>query len=137
MIHIRFWESTIILQRVRFFAEKFIKFVKFEGSGLVQHFTKNKLSMIVLSAFVDIQHKESQIHIANYSTCTFYQNSWSNGFWWNQFVTIWLAYTKLKNNTSFLYWKCVINLQIKVLYVRSIREGKFKLHVEVLYKLLS
>ena len=38
----------------------------------------------------------------------------------------------------FVYWKCVIDLQIKVLlYVRSIHEGNFKLHVEVMYKLLS
>ena len=37
-----------------------------------------------------------------------------------------------------LYWKCTINLQIKVLlYVRSICEDNLKLHVEVLYKLLS
>ena len=37
-----------------------------------------------------------------------------------------------------LYWKCAINLQIKVLlYVRSICEDNLKLHVEVLYKLFS
>ena len=49
----------------------------------------------------------------------------------------WLT-QKSKDNTLLLYWKCVIDLQIKVLlYVRSIREGNFKLHVEVLHKLLS
>ena len=49
----------------------------------------------------------------------------------------WLT-QKSKNNASFLYWKCVIDLEINVLlYIRSIREGNFKLHVEVLYKLLS
>ena len=49
----------------------------------------------------------------------------------------WLT-QKSKDSTVFVYWKCVIDLQIKVLlYVYSIREGNFKLHVEVLYKLLS
>ena len=44
----------------------------------------------------------------------------------------------LKDNTSFLLWKCVTDLEIKVLlYIRSIREGNFKLHVEALHKLLS
>ena len=42
---------------------------------------------------------------------------------------------KSKDNMSFLYWKCIIDLEIKVLlYVCSICEGNFKLHVEVLYK---
>ena len=49
----------------------------------------------------------------------------------------WLT-QKSKNNAPFLYWKCVIDLEINVLlYIRSIREGNFKLHAEVLYKLLS
>ena len=45
---------------------------------------------------------------------------------------------KSKDNAVFLYWKCVIDLQIKVLlYIFSFREGNFKLQVEVPYKLLS
>ena len=37
-----------------------------------------------------------------------------------------------------MYWKCVIDLQIKILlYVRYINESNFKLHAEILYKLLS
>ena len=44
---------------------------------------------------------------------------------------------KSNNDTSFLYWKCIIDLEIKIFYVCSICEGNFKLHVEVLYKLLS
>ena len=46
---------------------------------------------------------------------------------------------KSKDNTSFLNWNGVIDLQVKVLlYVRSfILEGNFKLLAEVLYKLLS
>ena len=48
-----------------------------------------------------------------------------------------MAFTESKDSTSFLYWKCVIDLQVLILlYVRSIREGNFKLHVEVLFRLL-
>ena len=44
----------------------------------------------------------------------------------------WLT-EKPKDNAVFLYWKCVIDLQIKVLlHVLSFREGNFKLQVEVL-----
>ena len=60
--------------------------------------------------------------------CTFYKTTLGCVCKWKWFV--WLT-QKSKYNTSFLYWKCVIDLQIKVLlYVRSIREGNFKLHVE-------
>ena len=49
----------------------------------------------------------------------------------------WLT-QKSKGNTSFLYWNCVIDLQIKVLlYVCSICECNFKLQAEVLHRLLS
>ena len=48
----------------------------------------------------------------------------------------WLT-QKSKDNTLFLYWKCVIDLPVKVLlYVHSICESNFKLHVKVSYKLL-
>ena len=43
---------------------------------------------------------------------------------------------KLKDSTSFLYSKCVIDLQVLIVFhVRSIREWNFKLHLEVLFKL--
>ena len=61
-------------------------------------------------------------------------------FFWKQMIglsqsvkpicyhVIGLHTNKSKNNTSFLYWKCAIALQIKVLlYVRSIFESNFKL----------
>ena len=49
----------------------------------------------------------------------------------------WLS-QKSMESTSFLYWKLVIDLEMLILkYVRSIREGNFKLHVEMLYLLLS
>ena len=68
------------------------------------------------------------MQIANYSICTFYQTckaaSVSEA---NLSSYDWLT-QKSGDNTSFLYWKCGIDLQIKVLlYVRSICEGNFKL----------
>ena len=63
-----------------------------EGSELVRILTESKFSMIRLSAVADIkQLKESNIHIANYTICTFYQTSI-----WNRFVTIRLVYTKIE-----------------------------------------
>ena len=70
--------------------------------------------------------------------CTLYQTSWDASVSETDLSPRdWLT-QKSKDNTVFLYWKCVIDLQIKVLlYVLSIREGNFKLQVEVLYTLLS
>ena len=70
--------------------------------------------------------------------CTLYQTSWDASVSETDLSPYdWLT-QKSKDNTVFLYWKCVIDLQIKVLlYVLSIREGNFKLQVEVLYTLLS
>ena len=47
-----------------------------EGSELVRIRTESKFSMIGLSAVVDVkQLKDSHIHIANHTICTFYQTS--------------------------------------------------------------
>ena len=49
----------------------------------------------------------------------------------------WLS-KKSKESTSFLYWKLVIDFEMLILiYIRSLREGNFKPHLEVLYLLLS
>ena len=97
-----------------------------EGSVLVQILTENKFSMIGLSAVVDVNNIKRVRYTSQITLCA---TDLSPYDWLRQI---------LKDNTSFLYGKCVIDLQITVLlYVRSIREGNFKLHVEVLYKLLS
>ena len=49
----------------------------------------------------------------------------------------WLC-KKSEDNEVNLYWKMVMELQIGILiYVRSIREGNFRLHLETLRKLLK
>ena len=110
-----------------------------EGSGLEESLTENKFSMIGLSPVVDMNNIKRARFTLQIILCALFiklreaasvsEMDLSPFDWLTQ---------KSKENASFLYWKCVIDLQIKVLlYVRSIREGNFKLHVEVLYKLLS
>ena len=49
----------------------------------------------------------------------------------------WLC-QKCAESEVYMYWKMVIELEMHILiYVRSIREGNFKLHVETLRKLLK
>ena len=49
----------------------------------------------------------------------------------------WLC-KKCEESDMYLYWKMVIELEIHILiYIRSIREGNFKLHVQTLRKLLK
>ena len=110
-----------------------------KGSGLVQILTENKFSMIGLSAVVDVNTIKRARYKLQITLCALFiklrevasvsETDLSPYNWLTQ---------KSKNNSSFLYWKYVIDLEIKVLlYVLSIRAGNFKLHVEVPYKLLS
>ena len=46
-----------------------------EGSGLIHIFAENKFSTIGLSTVTDVNNKEIQTHIANYSMWTCYQTS--------------------------------------------------------------
>ena len=87
-------------------------------------------TMIGLSTFVDVNNIKRGGYRLQITLCAlclnFVRLPLSSYDWFTQ---------KSKDNTSFLYWKCVIDLQIKVLlYVCSICEGNFKLHVEALYK---
>ena len=110
-----------------------------EGSGLVQIFTENKFSMIGLSAVVDVNNIKRARYTSQITLCALFTKlrvAWSVSET-DLSPYDWLT-KKSKNNTSFLYWKCIIDLERKSLvYVCSIREANFKLHVEVLYKLLS
>ena len=83
--------------------------VQIHGSGQVQILNGKKFSMARISSVV------TQTDLSPY-------------YWLTQ---------KSKDNTSFRYWKCVIDLQIKVLlYIHSICED-FKLYVKVVHKSLS
>ena len=109
-----------------------------KGSGLLEILTENKFSMIGLSAVVDVNNIKRARYALQITFCSLFNqlheampNSLTDLSPYN-----WLS-QKSKDSTSFLYWKCVIDLQVLILlYVRSIREGNFKLHVEVLFKLL-
>ena len=110
-----------------------------EGSGLVQILTENKFSMIGRSAVVNVNKIKRGRYTLQIVLCAlFIKQRAAASISETNMSKYDLLTQKSKNNISFLYWKCVIDLEIKVLlYVRSIREGNFKLHVQVLYKLLS
>ena len=102
-------------------------------SGLLEILTENKFSMIGLSAVVDVNNIKRARYTLQITLCSLFNqlreampNSLTDLSPYD-----WLS-QKSKDSTSFLYWKCLIDLQVLILlYVRSIREGNFKLHVEV------
>ena len=111
-----------------------------EGSGLVQIFTENKFSMIGLSAVVDANNIKRAKYTLQITLCAlfikFHEAASVSETDFSPYD--WLTQKSKNNSLLLLFWKCVINLQMKVLlYVRSIREGNFKLPVKVLCKLLS
>ena len=87
-----------------------------EGSGLVQILTENKFSMIGLSVVVDVNNIKRARYTFQVTLCALFiklreaayvsETDLSQCDWLTQ---------KPKDNTSFLYWKCVTDLQIKVL----------------------
>ena len=92
------------------------------GSRLVQILTENKFPLLRLSAVVDVNNVKRARYTSQITLCALYIKL-------REAVSVsetdlppydWLT-KKSKNNTVFLYWKCVIDLQLKVLYVLSIR----------------
>ena len=109
-----------------------------KGSGLLEILTKKRFSMIGLSAVFDVNNIKRARYTLQITLCSLFNQLREATP--NNLTDLspydWLS-QKLKDVTSFLYWKCVIDLQVLILlYVRSIREGNFKLHVEVLFNLL-
>ena len=109
-----------------------------KGSGLLEILTENKFSMIGLSAVVDVNNIKRARYTLQITLCSMFKLL-SDAIPENCELSPydWLT-KKSTESTSFLYWKLVIDLEILILmYVRSIREGNFKLHVEILYLMLS
>ena len=108
-----------------------------KGSGLFEILTENKFSMIGLSAVVDVNNIKRARYTLQISLCAlFKQLRLAMPEHTNLSPYEWLK-EQSKVNTSFLYWKIVMDLQIlNLLYIRSLREGNFQLHVEVLLLLL-
>ena len=110
-----------------------------KGSGLLEILTENKFSMIGLSAVVDVNNIKRARYTLQIILCSLFQQLREAMSATNTDLTPynWLT-QKSKESTSCMYWKNVIDVQILILvYIRSIREGNFKLHVEVLYRLLA
>ena len=109
-----------------------------KGSGLLEILTENKFSMIGLSAVVDVNNIKRARYTVQITLCSLFKllREAMPDYLTDLSLYDWLS-QESKENTSFLYWKCVIDLELLILlYIRSIREGNFKLHVEVLYLLL-
>ena len=109
-----------------------------KGSGLLEILTEKKFSMIGLSAASDVNNIKRARYTLQITLCSRFNQL--REAMPNNLTDLspydWLS-QKSKDSTSFLYWNCVVDLQVPILlYVRSIREGNFKLHVEVLFKLL-
>ena len=109
-----------------------------KGSRLLKILNENKLSMIGLSAVVDVNNIKRARYTLQITLCSLFNQL--RDAMPNNLTDLspydWLS-QKSKDSTSFLYWKCVIDLQVLILlHVHSIREGNFKLHVKVLFKLL-
>ena len=86
-----------------------------EGSGLVQIFTENKFSMIGLSAVVDVNNIKRARYTSQITLCALFTKlrvAWSVSET-DLSPYDWLT-KKSKNNTSFLYWKCIIIWREKV-----------------------
>ena len=96
-----------------------------EGSGLVQILIENKFSLVGLSAVTYVRARYT-LQITLCALCVRLREAASISEA-DLSPYDWLT-QKSKDNTVFLYWKCVIDFQIKVLlYALSFREGNFKL----------
>ena len=110
-----------------------------KGSGLLEILRENQFSMIGLSSVVDVNNIKRARYTLHITLCSLFKvldeampdtpTDMSPYNWLEQ---------KSNASSSCLYWKLVIDLELLILmYIRSIREGDFKLHIEVLYLLLS
>ena len=110
-----------------------------KGSGLLEILRKNQFSMTGLSLVVDVNIIKRARYTLQITLCSLFKlldearsdtpTDMSPYNWLEQ---------KSNVSTSCLHWKLVIDLELLILmYIRSIREGDFKLHIGVLYLLLS
>ena len=99
-----------------------------KGSGLLEILTENKFSKIGLSAVVDVNNIKRARYTLQITLCSLFKQLRD---------AMPLNLVDL-SPYDLLYWKMVIDLELLILmYFRSIREGNFKTHIEVLCLLLS
>ena len=110
-----------------------------KGSGLYEILTQNKFSTIGMGAVVDVNNIKRARYAVQISLCSLFKMLEDAAA---ESMTELSAYDwlcqKCAESEVYMYWKMVIELEMHILiYVRSIREGNFKLHVETLRKLLK
>ena len=110
-----------------------------KGSGLLEILTQNKFSTIGMGAAVDVNSIKRARYALQLSLCALFTMLEDAA---GENLTSMSAYEWLCQKSTesevFLYWKMVMELEISILvYVRSIREGNFQLHIETLRKLLK
>ena len=110
-----------------------------KGSGLLEILTQNKFSTIGLGAAVDVNSIKRARYALQLSLCalfTMVEDAAGENLS-EMSAYEWLC-KKSDDNEVYLYWKMVMELEIGILiYLRSIREGNFRLHFETLRKLLK
>ena len=110
-----------------------------DGSGLMDILNQHKFSTIGLSAVVDVNSIKRARYCVQVTLCALYikvkyaavnNNSSLPPYEWLRL--------KSKESETCFFWKMVMDFQINILiFVRSIREGNFKLYVEVIRKLMK
>lgn len=110
-----------------------------KGSGLVEILTQNKFSTIGMSAAVDVNNIKRARYALQLSLCSLFTNLEEAA---GESMTDMSAYDwlceKSVENEVYRFWKMVMELEMYILiYIRSIREGNYKLYVETLRKLLK
>ena len=103
------------------------------------HSINNKFSMIGTAAAVDVNNIKRARYTVQITLCALfakYEEAPGESVT-NMSAYDWLCSKSTENVVSY-YWKMVMELEMHILiYVRSIREGNFKIYVEVLRKLLK
>ena len=110
-----------------------------KGSGLSEIMAQNKFSTIEMGAVVDVNNIKRARYGLQLSLCAIFTKLEEAA---GESLTSMSAYKwlcmKSAKSEVYLYWKTVLELEISILvYIRSIREGNFKLYVETLRKLLK
>ena len=109
-----------------------------QGCGLLEILQQNKFSILGLSAVVDVNSITRAHYGLQVLMCALYAKlkGYITSLKCSEEPLLWLS-KKAKHNSMCLFLFLVMTLGFQILlYVRSIREGNFKLQVEMLRKLV-
>ena len=109
-----------------------------KGSGLETILSSCGMSIIGADALVNVNHIKKARYFVQVSLCAIYaklRKAYSDSGS-NEVIDTWLNF-RCNSSEMCLYWKIILDLMIDVLvFIRSIREGKFLLYVTILRKLI-